>query len=524
MSPSLLSPYIYKPLLNPTDLRLIKIEVAREARFWSPLRPRPRTIRISLSSFPLDSAPAYDALSYTWGNPMVPQSRCYSPDQDGTPSVAIEVDQKELLITQSLADALVRIYDTDVASANGSVKSPYLWADAVCINQQDLEERSLQVAQMDETYKRARNVLVWLGCEDEFTDDAVAAIKIVAAIPTDRHEEVTLADWTEQAMVFKGFGLKAAPTWKNWGGLIMFFRRPWFTRVWIIQEVALSRNCVVLCGNHILPWESLVRTIGFLTKTGWWGRLSTSWWRQHLPIPWYLRGRYRQLLVGDDHISIESAPVILTLVRNPNPESLAWFLAGLLRNSKATDPRDKVFSILGLADRKQPPFSSHPGQMVADYTRTVEKLYTRTARMLLEGYSILAALEFVEARPFRKIPTLPSWVPDYSVDLKPAPWCRTTRIPQSDPFDADGGIPWQIRPTTLDNMELEVQGLLLDTISETIPETRGQGRIRGRAKGNPANELSPFWANIFSFASRISRIQTACTERYVSPPNYSRPY
>ena len=226
--------------------------------------------------------------------------------------------------------------------------------------------------------------------------------------------------------------------------------------------------------------------------------------------------------MGNDHISIETAPVILTLVRNSNPESLAWFLAGLLRNSKATDPRDKVFSILGLADPKQPPFSSHPGKMVADYNLMVDKVYTRTARMLLEGYSVLAALEFVEAKPFRQIQTLPSWVPDYSVDLEPAPWCRTTRIPQSDPFDADGGIPWQIRPTTLDNTELEVQGLLLDTISETIPEIGGQGGTRGRTKGNATDELSPFWTNIFSFASRISKIQTACTARYLSPPNYSR--
>jgi len=120
---------------------------------------------------------------------------------------------------------------------------------------------------MDDIYKRAERVLIWLGDADEFTKDAISAVKAISAIPPNRYGEVREVDWFTQNRVFERFGVGQHPRWQHYLGLVLLQDRPWFKRVWIIQEVVLGRYVVVLCGDHVFPWEWLERTLGFLTAT-----------------------------------------------------------------------------------------------------------------------------------------------------------------------------------------------------------------------------------------------------------------
>lgn len=103
--------------------------------------------------------PSYEALSYTWGPPIFPES--------------LHTQNGILKITEDLALALRRLRFKD--------RDRYLWVDAVCINQNDEKDKSWQVARMGSIYKSARRVICWLGEADESISDAVETLKRLAA-------------------------------------------------------------------------------------------------------------------------------------------------------------------------------------------------------------------------------------------------------------------------------------------------------------------------------------------------------
>jgi len=113
-----------------------------------------------LEFFALSNAPKYEAISYVWGT----TSR----------SAEIICDGCSLPLTESLHDALQRVR----CESRGRL----IWADQVCINQDDLHERNRQVMAMNEIYKNAQQVLVWLGCDEHrCAKDVVALLESLEA-------------------------------------------------------------------------------------------------------------------------------------------------------------------------------------------------------------------------------------------------------------------------------------------------------------------------------------------------------
>ena len=107
----------------------------------------------------LSDDPSYEALSYTWGQPIFPE--------------ILHTDNGVLKITENLALALRRLRFKE--------RVRYLWIDAVCINQNDATDKSRQVAMMGSIYKSARRVICWLGQADESINDAMETLKRLAA-------------------------------------------------------------------------------------------------------------------------------------------------------------------------------------------------------------------------------------------------------------------------------------------------------------------------------------------------------
>lgn len=120
----------------------------------------------------LSDDPSYEALSYTWGQPIF--------------SEILHTHNGILRITENLTLALrgLRLKD----------RVRYLWVDAVCINQDDTREKGQQVAMMGLIYKKARQVICWLGQVDESVGDSIETLKrLAASAPTFGITEVSLS-------------------------------------------------------------------------------------------------------------------------------------------------------------------------------------------------------------------------------------------------------------------------------------------------------------------------------------------
>jgi hypothetical protein len=179
-------------------------------------------IHCRLRDYHLDSAPPYEALSYTWGDE---ESVC-----------RILLDGLPFHIRPNLRDALRRLRqrrDTRV-----------IWIDAICIDQISADEKSVQVPLMGKIYAGAKRVVAWLG-EESFDSgmalDFIPHLTKVAKVDTESCWLLCLEqeEFLRQMM-----------------SLIHLVSRPWWKRMWIIQEVALGLDVLVVCGSRHIPWST----------------------------------------------------------------------------------------------------------------------------------------------------------------------------------------------------------------------------------------------------------------------------
>lgn len=180
----------------------------------------------SLAIVRLKDAPVYEAISYTWGDPFITDD--------------ITCNGDSIQITTNLADALRELRHRH--------NTRLLWADAICIDQMNLGERSHQVSQMANIFRSAQRVLVWLGKDDE--GDGEMAFSLPTAYARKINDEVRRG--------FKG-DLRELP-WlevdeQGLNAIAALFGRPWFTRVWVLQEVGVASEVMMLCGPSEMPFQ-----------------------------------------------------------------------------------------------------------------------------------------------------------------------------------------------------------------------------------------------------------------------------
>lgn len=171
-------------------------------------------IQCDLSEVAHNSGTSYEALSYTWGSSEYSQS--------------IAVSKKHLLVGWNLYHALKSLRLSD--------KARTIWVDALCINQDDILERNEQVLLMKRIYQKAKNVLVYLG---ESSDD------IDVALSDSMASQLRLV---MPRTISPDFNAKRAKA------LMTLFYRPYWRRVWIIQEILSASNLEILCGTNSIPW------------------------------------------------------------------------------------------------------------------------------------------------------------------------------------------------------------------------------------------------------------------------------
>ena len=267
--------YQYQQLPTQTSIRLINLELGSDLD----------TLACSFEIVDVHSHPEYIALSYVWGDP--------------SSKVPIICDGKFISVTSNLRDALKKV--------RGLENKTRLWADALCINQQDNLEKNKQVAMMATIYSNASGVIVWLG-PDPHDDAPMISADIDALIgglmsfalmggnfkrfdaeSCDLHWE--LADGTPMVSGFPNIAL-FKPDEEEKARIERFLRLSWFSRTWVIQEVGLSAGAIMLWGDTAQVWSSVgIACFSFAIANPFWTdwaslkdlRVSaTSTWPSHL--------------------------------------------------------------------------------------------------------------------------------------------------------------------------------------------------------------------------------------------------
>ena len=327
-------------------------------------------------------------------------------------------------------------------------------------------ERNQGVGLMADVFKAAEGVTVWLGEEDEFTNDACTVIERISSIPREKWGSIPYTGFFDaRGSCYRDVGVEPL-TYQHWLGFMAFMNRPWWTRSWVVQELALARKVNVVCGSRLLPWEQMARTIEYLRAVKWYHHLSTEKMR-HLRELSRRPGPYKKFLASNAKFGLE--PVYLNSTRNTlqaysrsgNGAPTLRLLVDTHRYTNATDPRDKVYAFLSLANRS----SSESEAIKPNYQTPVRQVYTEAACSLLRTYRNLFLLSHVQDRASTRIKDLPSWVPDYSVPLSPYPLDFRGKCNWS----ACGSLKWNPPEdeTMLDGGLLPVQGFHIDTVAET---------------------------------------------------------
>jgi len=286
--------YCYEPLPQTGDVKYMRLLKLLPG---SPLDD----VKCWLETVMLGNCPDYEALSYCW--------------RDVNDTTPIQVNEQTLYITKTLRSALFHLRKVDHVRT--------LWVDAICINQNDIEERGNQVGIMGGIYSGANRTVVWLGPRDEDSDSAFVICAQVSneaqfPVPNPKSSEVTSTASLH------------AEIDKNYGSVLNLLKRPWWRRVWVVQEVVLAKKALIVCGTKEMEWELFSLAIEQGISLGIWQEMMLG-------------------LVTVSYFSFYKS--ITTMKRSSLADSTAERLLSLMihvREREATDPRDKVFAILGL--------------------------------------------------------------------------------------------------------------------------------------------------------------------------------
>lgn len=418
--------YRYKPLLDAHHVRLVQV---------IPSGNEPHGFKLSLSEAELDQAPLYSALSYTWGDALFGVKH---PSDHDYPTYEVQCDNGVLHITENLFNFLLRKSDIITATP--------LWIDAICIDQCNLAERGQQVSMMGEIYKSARRVLVWLREEQPPAEVIWVHDFFIPKLLSCRSQVNDYDFWAQRDPFCKDpeivslLGEEICQQWQHsWVSFFEYFIPcRWFTRGWVIQEVALKheKNVLVLCGSEVWSWSKLQNFAWFLDSSNWVSRI-TAPFQQLTALPdllpdspiiltpniWIQMFTALTPPIYEDNIvdvpgGRRSYRGLLSTLHGVVSVREVWLaklskLAEVMRSSSTTDPRDRIYAFLGLADESRPWSMKNP--IVVSYEIPVVEVFTSFTSLLLTQKPLLTELSDVEDASTREIAGLPSWVPDYSV-------------------------------------------------------------------------------------------------------------
>ncbi|EWG48728.1 hypothetical protein FVEG_16315 [Fusarium verticillioides 7600] len=445
-----MSSFRYKPLSTPRSIRLLSI--AEAVNSGSGVLTCYLT-EVSLNSPILN----YRALSYTWGDPER--------------TTRIIVNGEWLVVRLNIEDCLrhlrLNLYCCNrlcICQQESQIPVPLdhrftfptlLWVDAICINQDDLDERAQQVALMQQIYCRASSVLVWLGRATEQTVPAFRLLLGLADISQSNAEDQK----SYIAHVIKDEYFKG-----HWKALGELFQREWWHRVWTIQEVVLGSNILLICGPFAVEWDQIKQAISVVQQCH-------SCMNELIEATAFST-TYRYLFsfrVDAFRMSMVESLKAYTSQKKDTGSSQRPSLGGCLaillditRDYDATDPRDKVYAVIGLLEK-----IGFQSPLTVSYRISVEDLYTHVAKIIQRDSKTMDVMSYVDVEPLTRQGTpssLPSWVPNWTAPSSYMSICGESRDTKPR-FSFTGDSKALCRSPSNENT-IFLKGFIFDTINK----------------------------------------------------------
>lgn len=326
----------------------------------------------------------YIALSYVWGDASNPQT--------------ISLAGHDTKITKNLESALRGLRDER--------DTLHIWVDALCINQNDVAERSQQVQMMGKIYATATKTIIYLGAEGEDSEYIFSA---------------AAADGDEASQLDSRSARQKTPR---------LLLRPWFHRSWVLQELVLSRDPWIQCGKKKIRWESFTTLMESLQDYSF--SMPNDFHDHQLALKngeasfvpdtgrayrarYHLLSRTRQVFhlrfLYPDALKVDRDSGTNWLLDYTHLDTLLMFIRGAL----VTDSRDIIYSLLSIV-QDGAEFISDIG---VDYTSSCADVYEATTTWLLMRKKLNASTIFDiigRSSPHSRQEGLRSWVVDWSQD------------------------------------------------------------------------------------------------------------
>ncbi|KAL9086925.1 MAG: hypothetical protein Q9165_006931 [Trypethelium subeluteriae] len=356
----------YHPLQSPTSIRLLKLIGCTQhpdsdgnvnVGIWD-------IIQVDIER----EHPSYICISYTWG--------------EGEFTNSVMIKDNTIIMTSENAYEVIIKYKID----------EYIWIDQVCINQDDIDERSRQVQLMTRIYAQCARCDAWLGRTDEYFDDACSIAKEISRSFPD---SFALADLARLAMrphqdIRQSLQRNTPPILiplvddKRWLALMQFLRRPWFSRLWTFQEAAVPKGLVFRCGHRVLDFVDIHIAAIFSAGGNPWNLDSPG---AHL--------RTQAILVSRDVITYKTKEPFIRLLHRVR--NVAY---------ECSDQHDRIYALMGLLSEEM------KVSIEVNYRLPVELLYTRAARAMIKKAQSLHILSLKLDPTKSALDNLPSWVLD----------------------------------------------------------------------------------------------------------------
>jgi hypothetical protein len=274
-----------------------------------------------------------------------------------------------------------------------------LWVDALCINQVDKAEVNTHVKMMGHIYSCAERVLVWLGVEHEQDSSAIEAIQETAKLLNElaERDEVSVELFAE---TFLNNPKLPANGWQHIGNL---FPRPYFKRLWVIQEVVNSTSTEVLYGDQTIKWDDIIKILSLYSAL-----------RFCLPEA---KSSFRLSPLEESNVQYLLSTTFFTPGRTNKPGRPLFDILFHTHGFQATDVRDKIFSILNL------PWFEDKWLPIPRYEISPSEVFRDFAIIELTRNNSVNLLSWVNTASVERSPhdTSPSWVPSIDDFQGPAP-------------------------------------------------------------------------------------------------------
>lgn len=390
------------------------------------------SLRCSLHTSRIDEA-HYESVSYVWGT------------DDRNHDIAC--DGRILKITPNLHKVLQQVRLPDAPRT--------LWADSICINQEDLQEKSRQVTLMGQIYRNAERVLICMSLSGEehgpnvaaLLEDVCGEIDSTLHLINERVDDMKRdGEWGPQWSPWDWFPYADAdaPVMSDprWASVSVLVEQDWFSRGWVVREAGLARQGLVVWGKTQFAWHDLMRVLVWRHRRA----------VKTISIP--AEDRFRSHL---EAYEAQHQDIVCTVYQEGS-----WKACSLLdyihfaRALQLKDPRDRIYAFVDLAKD-----STHQLRIVPNYNDTPSKVYRDFATDYMLTIRDVDLLHYVKHDEGSLKSTSMTWAPNWSIKEDNFIGFVSTSD-NYPPLRSRGGC--MSEPKLLDGTTLHVQGVVIDSV------------------------------------------------------------